>query len=304
MNSPAFPTAPNANNVVTASDLVRHFGLWQERASRTPVYVLHRGRVRHVLTSIETMDALCAPIAASDGAEGGLPDQALLDLVDDMVVLVDRDLRIITASLPARRYFGDAVRPGQLIDQLTANQRAPHMRSAAAQVIATGHSDVIDIAAPYPGRLLSCTISPFPGVRAALILRDVTQTEELAKARGWARAKAEAARATGICVTMRINLRGYVDNPDAVVASFLGTDCAALSSVRFVGLVAMPARVAVGTAIEQVITTGEPTTIDAPMIYHGASAHQMRIGLAPVRTGSAIEGVAALLVDMQAFQQA
>jgi hypothetical protein len=57
------PLAGDAQTV-TASALVRQFGLWQERAARAPVYILHRGRARLALTSIELMEAMCAPSRA------------------------------------------------------------------------------------------------------------------------------------------------------------------------------------------------------------------------------------------------
>ena len=53
--------------MVTASDLVRHFGTWRERALRAPVYILHRGRPRLILASVELIEMLCRPQEASDG---------------------------------------------------------------------------------------------------------------------------------------------------------------------------------------------------------------------------------------------
>ena len=49
----------SARQIVTSSDLVRHFGHWQDKAAREPVYVLHRGRLRFVITAVDIMDALC-----------------------------------------------------------------------------------------------------------------------------------------------------------------------------------------------------------------------------------------------------
>ncbi|MDO7841175.1 hypothetical protein [Sphingomonas immobilis] len=57
----------SARQIVTSSDLVRHFGHWQDKAAREPVYVLHRGRLRFVITAVDIMDALCAT-SADQGA--------------------------------------------------------------------------------------------------------------------------------------------------------------------------------------------------------------------------------------------
>ena len=313
MKRPSFSPAPNADNVVTASDLVRHFGLWQDRAGRAPVYILHRGRPRHVLTSIETMQALCAPHERDEGEHPAAGDLALLGITDDLLVIVDRDLDIVAASHRARRYFGDAVRPGQSVDALSAGGRSNHLRAATARVMATGHDETIDIPAPYAARVLACSISPFPGADgpgggAALALRDVTLTDELADERSWARACGEAAAATAMCATARLNLRGYLEAPDAAVANFLGGDVRMLGSVRFITLIDVGTRVAVGTAFEQVISTGEPISVDAQILLGGADPRAVRIGLAPVRSGATIVAVAALLVETplpgQVFRQA
>ena len=45
----------------TASDLVRRFGVWSERAAREPVYVLHHGRPRLILASVEFIETLQRP---------------------------------------------------------------------------------------------------------------------------------------------------------------------------------------------------------------------------------------------------
>jgi len=59
MDAPPPPT--DRDDMTTASDLVRRFGMWSERATREPVYILHRGRPRLVLASVELMEMLCRP---------------------------------------------------------------------------------------------------------------------------------------------------------------------------------------------------------------------------------------------------
>ncbi len=93
MKAPPLPGSANGSNVVTASDLVRHFGVWQERANRESVYVLHRGRPRFVLTSVEIMQTLCAPHG------GMLPGAALADLLrTTSTALLTEAVRRVMAS--------------------------------------------------------------------------------------------------------------------------------------------------------------------------------------------------------------
>jgi hypothetical protein len=89
---PARPTStPGHEDMVTASDLVRRFGHWGERALAAPVYVLHRGRPRLVLASVELIEMLCRPYAEAD-ADDAQRVAALLDGSPGMIVIVDRGM--------------------------------------------------------------------------------------------------------------------------------------------------------------------------------------------------------------------
>src|SRR5687768_6748855 len=94
---------PGGEACVTASELVRQFGLWQERALQQPVFVLRRGRPSLVLTSLDLMRRLCAPHeAASDTTLATL----LMDAMRDSVVVVDAAGRIDDLNRAARVAFG------------------------------------------------------------------------------------------------------------------------------------------------------------------------------------------------------
>ncbi|MEO5493395.1 MAG: hypothetical protein ABIR08_05145 [Sphingomonas sp.] len=67
------PSATDRDDMTTESDLVRRFGVWSERAARDPVYILHRGRPRLVLASVELIERLCLP------RERDADDRASLD---------------------------------------------------------------------------------------------------------------------------------------------------------------------------------------------------------------------------------
>lgn len=164
--------APRAD-IVTASDLVRQFGVWQERAARAPVYVLFRGRPRLVLTSIEVMEALLAPHLPDPETQG--PDtSALLDLIRDMVVIADADLRVAAASRTARAYFGDAVTPGVSADTLVPSAERTRLLRALRHVQSSGAAQKLDLPSPRESdRLLLVTIEPHRrGI--AMLVQDVS----------------------------------------------------------------------------------------------------------------------------------
>lgn len=156
--------------IVTASQFVRRFGHWQQRAQRSPVYILFRGRPRLVLTSIEVMEALLAPHLAS--RQRGLDPAALLDLIRDIVVVTDAALRVIAASRTARAYFGHGVAPGAGAGMLVPAPDRQRLQRALRDVQSGGAALTVDLPAPRdPDRLLTITIEPHHG-GVALLVRD------------------------------------------------------------------------------------------------------------------------------------
>jgi hypothetical protein len=85
---------------VTASTLVRHFGEWQERAARAPVYVLHHGRPRLILVGVE-LAATLGYGGRSDQPAAALLDP-ILDALDLPLLLLDGEGLIARANTAAR----------------------------------------------------------------------------------------------------------------------------------------------------------------------------------------------------------
>ena len=160
-------------DIVTASELVRHFGEWQERAARAPVYVMFRGRPRLVLTSIEVMEALVAPHVPDREVQG--PDStALLDLIRDMVVIADAELRISATSCTARTYFGEAVAPGISLDTLVPIASRDTLLKTLRHVMATGVTQIVDLPSPRRARGL-LTLTTVPHRRGVAVrIEDIT----------------------------------------------------------------------------------------------------------------------------------
>ncbi len=296
MNHPALPKPLGGTNVVTASDLVRHFGLWQERAGREPVYVLHRGRARFVLTSVEIMQALCAPHKSGD-APTALGVETLLDLTRDMLLLVDRDLALIAASRPARSYFGGGTKPGTLIDDLFRTASATFLSEAIHRVLASGLAEEIETGGPYSGRSIAVAIDP---IEAGVCLRisDVTLIDDIAAIRAAHAADVDAQAATGLVALGRINLRGYLEPPLGQIAAMAGVDATSLSGTRFVGLIDLGTRVAVDEALETAIDTRAATYVDATLLVCGATTKPVRIGFSPVGQGTRMAAVSVALVAL------
>ena len=284
------PTAGDAQTV-TASALVRQFGLWQERAARAPVYILHRGRARLALTSVELMEAMCAPSRAP-GDSGA----ALLEAIGDIALIVDEKLAIAQISAAARRYFDANEAVGLALARLAPGPVTDFLVETTERVIARGIAESVEIASSRrPGRRLSIAVQPW-GPGAALFARDVTVEEELKDAIDHGRALDSALAAVEDAAAAQINLRGYLDAPTPSLAALTGIASEALASVRFVTLFEVGSRVAVAEAIEAVIADGAPRSVSAMMPVNRAGSRPIRIGLSLMRRGVAPDGVAAILI--------
>lgn len=286
------PARRGDDHRVTASQLVRNFGVWQEQARRSPVYVLHRGRPRLVLTSIDLMDALCAPLAAPPADDVALA--TLLDADGSIALILDRDGRIVLASAAARARFGRSMlagaRPGDL-----AQKGGELLDDAALRVAASGIAESIEITPDaFPSRRLRCLLSPFPGgclLRAA----DTTTEQALVAVQAHARATHDAGELAG-AIAVRLSLRGYIVAPCPALATLTGVSAEAVATARFVSLLAVGSRVETGEAIEAVATDAAPRRIAADCLVRGATAVPITLGLAAVTIDGRIEDLVAIVV--------
>lgn len=295
MNAPA--RSPRQDQVVTASRLVREFGIWQERAVRAPVYVLHRGRPRLVLTSVDIMDALCAPHASmDDGAEA--EPLAMLDQVGDILIVADREGFISAVSRGAREQFGAAAAIGLSLDRIAPDAARPVLTATIHRVTATGVADQIDVpSVRHPTRRFAAELTPYAD-GLLLRARDLTLATELRQANAEeASLRAAVGAVEGVAVA-RINLRGHVEAPDEAFAGLIGLPAPSLDGVRFVSLIETARRPIVGEAIERVIGEGATTSTAASLLLNTGAPRSIRIGLAPRRVGLTIAGVTALIVPV------
>lgn len=285
---------PSRDQVVTSSDLVRHFGIWQDRAARSPVYVLQRGRPRFVLTTVDVMEALCAT-PMPDREQPAETGHSLLDGVSDLVVTVHSTLHITFANHAARAYFGDAVTAAGTAGDLTVDSAGPILAEAVRRVSISGVGETLELpSSTYPGRTLAMAVSPHAG-GVAIIARDITLAADLAEARARDDAERQALGIVGNMAKARINLRGYLEQPDASLTALTGLGADALASVRFVSLLDISSRAVIGDAIEAVIADGDPRAKDAMLLVNRGSPLPVRIGFAALRQNGVVRGVVGLI---------
>jgi PAS domain-containing protein len=293
MNAEPHPLRPGDTQTVTASTLVRQFGLWQERAARAPVYVLHRGRPRLALTSIDLIEAMCA------AQPGEVPDtmlDPLLEVIREIVVIVDAQLVVTRLSAEAQRFFSSEAHVGAPFDRVAPGAVARFITETMQRVIDRGIGETVEVTSHRGGgRRLLVDIKPWQA-GAALFAHDISTEDELRDAHGHVRAIDQALAVVEDAATARINLRGYLDRPTPSLAALTGIATETLASVRFVTLLDVGSRVAVAEAIEAVIADGAPRGVTAMLPVNRGATRPIRIGLSLLSRGVAPDGIAAILI--------
>ncbi|MEN2791726.1 hypothetical protein ABC974_18995 [Sphingomonas oligophenolica] len=293
--SDTIPAALQGDHVVTSSDLVRHFGVWQERAARTPVYILHRGRPRFVMTSIDVMNALCAPHLPG-ATPAAIDAAALLDGIRDMVIVADAGLDIIAASRAARARFGSRAAIGASLLALCRQPDPGLYEAAIFRVMQSGMSETIDLPdLRYPARRLTIMIEPH-ATGIALFVQDATAASELRAAEARCHAAAESLAVLDGVATARISPRGFLEQPDAGLAALVRRTPDSLAGLRFEALIDSSARAAMIEAIDGVIADGTPRSLSSMLLANHTTPIPIKVGLAAYRPHLAVDGVTATLV--------
>lgn len=293
------PPTPPSDQLVTASDLVRHFGVWQERAARAPLYILHRGRPRFVLTTIETMDALCAahdrppaPAAAAD-----IDADALLDAIGDLVLFVDLHGAILASSRTARAYFGSLARLGAPVEAIVPAPLRATLTAAIRRVIDWGVGDRLETASTArEGRSLLLTIEP-AGRGVAIIASDAASDRATRDLHASDTARLAALDAAGVA-SVTLDLDGGFADSGAPLAAMIDLGPTAPPQGRLRALLDQETRAAFDHAFEAIVQGAPAIALDASLLGAlGAlgAPRRVRIGLAPIRTRGSVVGVAAIV---------
>jgi PAS domain-containing protein len=262
---------------VSASDLVRRFGEWQERALASPVYIQHHGRPRLVLASLEFMQELAR--GNGDGAVGSEVTQRLLELVDAAVLLVDEKGRIGAASTAATRLLGRAVAPGASLADALPQAIRPVMLRAVDQVREHGTAEALQLRLSANGeRRVDVAIRPFAS-GVAIAATDRSETDARIEGAAVWDAVSETFDLIGTVAVLRINLRGYIVTATPSFEALTGLTPDAYRSVRVVTLFDIGTRMAVGDAIEAAIERLTPQRVPARMTVNRGGMIDVQVAI-------------------------
>lgn len=273
---------------VTASNLVRNFGEWQDRALGEPVYILHRGRPKLALASIEFLSRLTRSVGKGDESD------ALIDAFDEPVLIFDDAVRIVRHNRAASSYFG--LSNGTSGFGQSSDRPLEIAALQLARRVATHHiAERIDAAlAQDSERRVEVSASPI-GDRVLLVVRDLSVREAHARSTALVAATAAAIDHQEQLATARLNQRGHVAQPSLSLARMTGVSADQLGTTRFATLFAVQSRVGVGDATERVLRGGEAERIDGELIVDGSKSRAVSLTLSAIVTRLGVEGAIAVV---------
>lgn len=159
--------------LVAATEIVRNFSAWQERCTHRPIYILHHGRPRSVLLSLDLYGRLLASQGPQSASERQLRVQMdlLLAHMGTMFAQADRELRIVRVNRAAAAFLG--CNPRSFEKREIAELFGDAMVKAAREALIEGHCVGTTI---HDGRHLTFQIIAFPPA-LGLFWSDVTEAQ-------------------------------------------------------------------------------------------------------------------------------
>lgn len=300
---------------VSAADLVRNFGFWQEKAINGPVYVTHHRRDRLVLLSIDQYNAICADGAASispgdsAGVEGQAPaDNLLTELsaicenIAEAYLLLDSEETIlkVNSRLEALWMVSRDQLIGRKVHDFLPVQRSSLILQKIRRVLLTRQPETLEYKAKGTSSLhLSTRI--WPHAHGVLLLTaNITELTHLRQSSAEAESLKGAIDRHPQVAHVQIDAKGRFTYSDETIQAWTGFDADTLANTRISDICAPDDRRRIMEAVEDVISAHVPSALTARFLGRNFSEHPVHLTLAPImsdQNATALTVIAALMTS-------
>jgi len=282
---------------VSAADLVRHFGDWQDRARDRPIVVTRHGKNTHALLSYDKYLALIGShdLPQADNAV----DRSIVAMFDKIaaaVFILTDDLTILTANRAARDLvrLGDTevhLRPLAAVFPEAGNELIyRYLRRTAA----TGEQLSADTRLASSDRWIHLQTVRVPA-GVAITMRDTTEDITARHVADVKESMIAAMEANGTIAYARISVREMVERADPVLIDMLGISEEAFRRVRFSTVIPASHRTSFIEALEQVFAGRGPVSIESRLFNREGAQLPVRISIVELRGDYASEGAIVLI---------
>ncbi|WP_332770399.1 PAS domain-containing protein [Phenylobacterium sp.] len=288
--------------VVTAGDISRNFGLWQDKALSGPVMVTHHGRSRVVLVSAEHYAALEAGGVAARGPDRGQAGfetslAAVLDHTGEGFMALDARLHVTAVNHVFKALVG--LSSSQIIGRCWEELFAATAQSVIGEQLrrALRSGEAVDFEAvtdSLSGRRYAIRAFPYPGGVAALILNK-TAEREMHRELQAAKASEAALSALSQVMIVRLNVRGVLAEVGSDFASLTGFSREELLTCRLADVIQPRDRVALNRVLEELLQGSGPREFATTLLVKNGDERPVRIGAAAILNDLSPDGVVAAL---------
>ncbi|MBP6876983.1 MAG: PAS domain-containing protein [Phenylobacterium sp.] len=291
-------------SVVTAGEISRNFGQWQDRALGGPVIVTHHGRPRVVLVSADYYSA-SKEDHSFHPREDNEPSfetsqHAILDHVTEAFMAVNAQLHITAVNHVFEALVGHSASQlvGRFWEDLFPATARSLMGEQLKRALRTGETLEFEAPGDAPGvRRYGFRAFPYPG-GVALLIQNRTAEREMQAQLNEARALDAALSMLPQVMVLRLNVRGVLTTIDPGFAKLLGFSGDELISCRLPDVARPRDRADLTAALEAVLQGGQPSQIATTLLVKDGGELAVRIGLASVIRDLVPDGlVAAVTLD-------
>lgn len=279
---------------VSAADLRRNFGVWQERAFSTPVVVARHGKPRLILASAEHYFTNGAgKEVAEDLTQNAIA--AIPDHSSEALLVLDRDLRVLAVN----RVFENMVSRnatrmvGQVWSELFPESAASPIGDQLRHVLRTGAS--VQFEAPsvaVAGRHYAFSVYPHEHGIAVLILNRTAESEMRQQIEEY-RSLAASFGLVPDSAYIRVNLRAFIESASPQFTRLVGFDPKSRPHLPFTDILCADARADALERLDDVLSGGQPSRFPAALRTASGAPMPVKMALAPIWRGAAPEGAMA-----------
>lgn len=283
------------NTIVSAAEITRNFGYWQQKALTEPLVITYHGRARVMLVSAEEFDRRPS-FTPSSPVSSGLEE--LLANMQEIFVHYDANLRCVRTNAALERFAGVLERDvlGKTPTEISGVPQTI-LEEIMRRVLRTGEAEALEMESlRFPGRHLSARIIPYLG-GVALIAINVTEQEKL---RHDALAWTATRRALGQDAAvgwLRLDGRGRVAEASIGFTSLTGLPAEGVTSFRVFDLVVPADRRRLQTAFEDVMQKHSDAHVDIRLMQRNGKERAVRFAMAPILRDFNALGAMVVLTD-------
>lgn len=284
------------SKTVTAAEIIRNFGHWQQQALESPLSITHHGRARVMLISAEEYERLASRRPAAPPSDS-LEMMQFIENCYEGFLAHDADLRLTQMNGVAENYFGSpkANWIGRRVDDPFRGPANPFIQSMMEKVLKSGEPAEYETDSKlFPGRRLCVRTFPYKDGVASLF-QNITERERLRTLAESSKATRLAVQQSGQVAVVKLDVRGWMDAVDHVFTAMTGFEANDLKGIRLINCVVPQDRRLVQQFFDQLSAQMKSGVFTASIIVKNGEERRFKIAVVPMLRDFNPKGVLLML---------